>query len=485
MDDVSDFPVKEGKEPNNGSDCDAREGEGHLLESERRVGELELWKAELTQSVRHLITATGTVLSRKWVPGDMDEVVKAMLVRVDTQGISPEIVEECAHRLAGHLEVKGVRPSEGPSGARSFKEEGFTRFLDEVAKLKGTRYVDDSHNLANLIAIDAALNVFMPLLSGFLLRLVGDTRSERQEISVKLSAIIRSLLNVEKQFRDFLDKSLSFLGVDNRDFSKTLSVHLDQIHDAVTNSANLEHENLIGIINQEIDLISDTIRQKNDEDEKLLSLLSAERVNLKSNLADVTRDYSNFVKHSTQLLKELEIIKAVALRDALTGVYNRRAYDEQLFLTLINYKGGKLATFSLIIFDIDFFRNVNNHHGHQAGDAILTGLAKVLVNTLRSDDFIFRYGGDEFVVLLPNSTLDAGAKVAEKLRSSVEAHRFPLSKGGEETLSITISLGVSQVRLEDSAESVLARADSALYASKASGRNRVSTEDPLAATPKA
>jgi diguanylate cyclase (GGDEF)-like protein len=182
------------------------------------------------------------------------------------------------------------------------------------------------------------------------------------------------------------------------------------------------------------------------------------------------------VKHSTQLLKELELIKAVALRDALTGVYNRRAYDEQLFLTLINYKAGKLATFCLIIFDIDYFRNVNNLHGHQAGDSILVGLAKVLLNTLRYDDFSFRFGGDEFVVLLPNANLQAGLKVAEKIRQAVEEHNFPLSKSTTDSIAITISLGVSEVRTTDSSESILARADAALYASKSGGRNRVSSE---------
>jgi diguanylate cyclase (GGDEF)-like protein len=401
-----------------------------------------------------------------------------MLLRMDKEEVTPSLLAQFATKLSGHVEVKDAHEQKkGIVGARAFQETGFMRFLDEVSSVKGGRYVEDSHNLAKLMAIDAAVNVFMPLLSSFLLRLLGDSRLERQEISVKLSNIIRSLLNVEKQFKEFLDKSMSFLGEDNRQFSSTLTQHLEQIQGAVNNFSLDEHDKLLAIISDEVNILSETIREKHEEDEKLLHSLSSEKVNLKSNLADVTRDYSNFVKHSTQLLKELEFIKAVALRDALTGTYNRRAYDEQLFLTLINYKAGKLSTFCLIIFDIDYFRNVNNMHGHQAGDAILVGLGKVLLNTLRSDDFSFRYGGDEFVILLPNANLQAGVKVAEKIRQAVEDYDFPLSKNSTDTISITISLGVAEVNPSDSSESILARADAALYASKASGRNRVNSED--------
>jgi diguanylate cyclase (GGDEF)-like protein len=478
MDELINIPVV-GDNPEREPGAEQTDLRLRLANSEDTIRQLRLEKLDFVRALRHMMSAMGTILSRGWAPGDIDSLVADILVKMDqNEVITPPLVDQFADKLVGHLEVKGAQGRKlSPSGAASFKEAGFLKFLDEVSSVKGGRYVEDVETLGNLIAVDAAVKVFMPLLSSFLLRIIGDTRLERQEISVKLSGIIRSLLNVEKQFKEFLDKSMSFIGDDNRKFSDTLTSHLDQIQGAVNNFSHEDHERLFSIISEEVDLISSTIKEKNQEDDKLLSVLSSERLNLKDNLADVTRDYSNFVKHSTHLLKELEVIKAVALRDALTGIYNRRAYDEQLFLTLINYKAGKLSTFCLVIFDIDYFRNVNNLHGHQAGDAILSGMAKVLVNTLRSDDFIFRYGGDEFVVLLPNANLEAGVKVAEKIRMAVEEHDFPLSKNGSETLSITISLGVTEVIPNDSSETILARADAALYASKAGGRNRVSAED--------
>ncbi|MDR2200371.1 MAG: diguanylate cyclase [Deltaproteobacteria bacterium] len=450
-----------------------------LKKVERLLMEAELEASDFQSALRRLLGSMGAVLKRGWAPKDIDEVLKNTLLRIDGGRVTPEIVEEFSRKLAGHLEVRdaGVTEDGDPTGATVFRKEGFLLFLEDVATLKGSRYQEEVRTLVDLIKTDASLNIFLPLLNSFLLRLIKDTKLEREELSAKLSAIIRSLLNVEKQFRDYIDKSLIFIGEDNREFSRVLNSHLEQIQDAVANSSQEEYEKLLNIISDEVNHLSNTIKEKNIEDEKLMELLSVEKVNLKSNLADVTRDYSNFVKQSTQLLKELEIIKSVALRDALTGIYNRRAYDEQLFLTLVNFKSGKLSTFSLIIFDIDYFRNVNNYYGHQAGDLILAGLAKVLVSTLRSDDFIFRYGGDEFVVILPNSPLEAGAKVAEKIRASVEAHSFPIAKTCDDKINITISVGVAQSRPDDTSETILKRADKALYAAKEGGRNRVATEE--------
>ncbi|MDR2339903.1 MAG: GGDEF domain-containing protein [Deltaproteobacteria bacterium] len=455
-------------------DPDRAELQLRLRECQSLLRASGLKKLDFLGSLRHLMTAVGSILSRGWTAGDMDEVVRAFIVRLGEEEITPAFLDEFADKISGHLEVSGIPGRAGETGSGAFSEEGFMRFLEEAASLKGSRYVEDATNLERMVKGNVSVHVFMPLLSSLLLRIVGDQRHERQELSSKLSAIIRSLLNVERQFRDFLDKSMGFIGDDNQGFSRNLTIHLEQIQDAVAVSSPEEHERLLNIISEEVGLISDTIRQKSEDDDKFLSVLSTERSNLKSNLADVTRDYSNFVRHSNQLLNELKVIKAVALRDALTGVYNRRAYDEQLFVTLINYKAGKLSNFGMILFDIDFFRDVNNKHGHQAGDAILVGLTKLLIGTLRSDDFIFRYGGDEFVVLLPNADLEAGSKVAEKLRAAVERHRFPLSKNSTETIPVTISVGVAEAKQGDTSETIFSRADQALYVSKQGGRNRVS-----------
>jgi diguanylate cyclase (GGDEF)-like protein len=445
-----------------------------LQESQERLREEELRRLDYLRGLRRLLTAVGTVFARGWAPGDMGEVVRAIVARTGgEEEIDPGLLDQFASKIQGHLEVRGLPAQGDGAGASAFKDEGFARFLEESSAMRGARYRDDANELGRLVALNSDLSVFVPLLGSFLMRIIGDTKTERHDLSVRLSAIIRSLLNVEKQFRDFLEKSLGFVGGDSHVFTKELSEHLEQIQEALSNSSPGEHEELLGIISQEVGLISDALSRKVIQDESFLSHLADERSNLKMNLADVTRDYSNFVKHSNQLLNELKVIKAVALRDALTGVFNRRAYDEQIFITLINYKAGKLSNFSLIIFDIDFFRDVNNRHGHQAGDSILVGVSKLMVGTLRSDDFVFRYGGDEFVIILPNADLAAGVKVAEKLRSAIETHKFPIARDSKESIPLTISLGVAVVNPGDNSETIFERADRALYASKQNGRNRV------------
>ena len=232
-------------------------------------------------------------------------------------------------------------------------------------------------------------------------------------------------------------------------------------------------ENLLGVVVEKIDVLFQAIQRKSREDENRLGELRVEKTQLQNHLDSIRRDYDIFMRQSRNVLRELENVKMISLRDQLTGIYNRRAFDEQTRLTLENLNSGALTAFSLIIFDIDYFREVNNNYSHLAGDRILANLARVVTETLRTDDFLFRYGGDEFIVLLPEARLSDAAKVAEKLRRQVEVVDFKLSRQGEASIHVTISLGVAEAHPGDTATTLLAKADAALYESKNGGRNRI------------
>ena len=120
--------------------------------------------------------------------------------------------------------------------------------------------------------------------------------------------------------------------------------------------------------------------------------------------------------------------------------------------------------------DIDHFKKVNDSYGHKAGDGVLRSVAASLNQSIRASDFIFRYGGEEFVILLKKCSLEQSKKVAEKVRLKVEEN-FSLDKG--QKLSVTVSLGLTQFKEKDTEDSVFQRADQALYAAKSNGRNRV------------
>ncbi|MGL4207820.1 MAG: GGDEF domain-containing protein, partial [Candidatus Adiutrix sp.] len=172
-------------------------------------------------------------------------------------------------------------------------------------------------------------------------------------------------------------------------------------------------------------------------------------------------------------LEEIEILRAVSFKDPLTNVYNRRAYDSQIFKTLTDVNSGALKTCGMLVFDIDLFREFNNTYGHLAGDRILMYVAKLTKETLRADDFIFRYGGDEFVVLLPNANLEFAIMVGEKIRRAINSVEFKIFKNSDMTVPITLSIGAAEVCLGDDPFSFFSRADQAMYAAKAAGRNKV------------
>ena len=160
---------------------------------------------------------------------------------------------------------------------------------------------------------------------------------------------------------------------------------------------------------------------------------------------------------------------AAAHRDALTGVGNRSALDAALHRELALAQRHEYPL-SLLVIDLDWFKRINDEHGHAAGDSLLRAVADTLKRSVRKEDQVFRYGGEEFVVLLPATGLDGALSVAENLRVLV-AQRLRI----DPTLSvmITASFGVASVRAKESAASLFNRADRTLYQAKLSGRNQV------------
>lgn len=156
-----------------------------------------------------------------------------------------------------------------------------------------------------------------------------------------------------------------------------------------------------------------------------------------------------------------------ALSDALTGLPNRRRFDQVLDQRLKEAPlAGHVGPFSVAMLDIDHFKPINDRHGHAAGDRVLQRLGELLTCQLRGDDLAARIGGEEFGLLMPGTDGEAARCALERLRRAVEAH--PL-----EGLAITLSIGVTQYRSGDTRETLMQRADDALYAAKRTGRNRI------------
>lgn len=178
----------------------------------------------------------------------------------------------------------------------------------------------------------------------------------------------------------------------------------------------------------------------------------------------------------TQIAKkqqELEVYVSEARTDTLTGLRNRRSFNEEINRQFAQRQRQGI-TFSLLMIDVDHFKKFNDTYGHLAGDLVLRSVARMLTNTLRDMDIICRYGGEEFAVICPGSTLSQAAVGAGRVRAAIEQEVITLKEGN---VRVTISVGVAEVSEAEIAEGLIQRADSALYAAKHAGRNQVQLHD--------
>ncbi len=177
-------------------------------------------------------------------------------------------------------------------------------------------------------------------------------------------------------------------------------------------------------------------------------------------------------RYAEQLRANVAQSMEMAVTDSLTGLYNRR-YMEGHLNTLVTTSAQRGKSISLLLMDIDFFKTVNDTHGHDVGDDVLRELARRIRRTIRGIDMACRLGGEEFVIVLPDTDMARAYSIAERVRQTVGREPFPVSSTGL-TLDITISIGVAALEdAEDTADTILKRADRALYRAKRDGRNRV------------
>lgn len=185
------------------------------------------------------------------------------------------------------------------------------------------------------------------------------------------------------------------------------------------------------------------------------------------------------LKHANEqvevLQEKLEEVQQHATIDPLTDLYNRRAFEKQLIQQMdkTSTSGGDL---SLAIIDIDYFKRINDTYGHLTGDDLLRIIAKTLKDFVKGKDIVCRYGGEEFVVLLPDTPLAGAVTVAEQIRQHFSQMTWKQKSTGVSMGKVTLSAGVALFRPGETMETFIQRADVALYHSKKSGRDRVTPE---------
>ena len=176
-------------------------------------------------------------------------------------------------------------------------------------------------------------------------------------------------------------------------------------------------------------------------------------------------------RYAESLRNNVEQAIEMAVVDALTGLHNRRYFDMHLS-SLLDQAAQESKPLSLLVLDIDFFKKINDTYGHDAGDEILRALAGRMRRAVRSVDLVCRLGGEEFVIVMPETALDVAGKVAERVRRAVEAEPFNV-KEGQMAVPVTVSIGIADRGSDANPDFIYKSADKALYESKATGRNKV------------
>lgn len=212
-----------------------------------------------------------------------------------------------------------------------------------------------------------------------------------------------------------------------------------------------------------------TVKNREKEDKLMLMALDAmaDRTDYRLHKDLMTNLTTLYLETNQELIKTLEKVEKMATEDPLTKLHNR-AYFRNVADYEIEKQKRYLEDLSLIMFDIDYFKRVNDTYGHDIGDLVLVTLSKTILDSVRKTDSLARWGGEEFVVLLPNTSLENAGVAAEQLRKIIsKIHLPPVGH-------ITCSFGVSTFKSEDTLDSFMKRADEALYEAKQTGRNKVS-----------
>ena len=269
-----------------------------------------------------------------------------------------------------------------------------------------------------------------------------------------------------------------------RQLNEISNVLTDEHND--TEEGRLENKRLQTLMQENVDSIQAKVNQETDL-QRLKASISNNLNSIKTGVAAfIAKDNARYQKaelrnnslqqqikfmeqESDQLQQKLTENRQKLMFDALTGVRSRLAYDELLDQELTRWSRYQ-ETFSFAILDIDHFKRVNDVFGHNAGDKALQVVANMLARHIRKTDLLFRIGGEEFVLLLPKTSLENATPLVEKIRNSVTDANFRFK---QEKVDITLSAGLTAILAGDNCETIYERADSALYQAKNAGRNQL------------
>ena len=309
--------------------------------------------------------------------------------------------------------------------------------------------------------------------TGNLIRRIAVTISNAyMEIQGELNETEGFLKKVTNQLNEITLQIVDIQTLENESFSNSTNLNsemekqIELIQSGVNEAESIDE--IKNTINTRIEVLQNNM-------DHFINVEQNRKKKSDSQHKDLVERLNNMEGETEKLRKTIEEERNKAYNDALTGIPNRMAFDERMHDEYQRWKryNNKLT---LCLVDIDKFKGVNDTYGHKAGDIVLRTVAKKCASKIRKSDYFCRYGGEEFALILPETDLSAAIAVAETLRESIEKCSFQYA---EDTVGITISCGLAQMKKNDSLDKLFQRADQALYKAKESGRNRCISEEQL------
>lgn len=313
--------------------------------------------------------------------------------------------------------------------------------------------IQNSTELMHLLSLKDDLLIFLQAYN----RVMNE---ERNQVTDFLSEIGNSLIEVESLFVNSMTQNEQAYS-QNSSFNMLLDSHMEDMKKSAQLSTTLAE--FKSIVVSRLASIRAALEEKRRTEVLREETLNVELQHLQQNMSRMKKEIDDVQEKRKALEKEILI-------DQLTGIANRRALKRRLKDEIQRFQRYQ-HFFSVLLFDIDHFKSINDQYGHWAGDKCLKEIIKRIKPILRESDFLARWGGEEFIILFPGTDIENASGVAERIRKTIENTRFLYHK---QEISLTVSIGLTQAQNTDHGqETIFNRVDKAMYDAKKKGRNRV------------